>query len=109
LDSYRTVKRVYEWKPICTRPQGRPKLIWENDIKNDLKETKLNNWRICIQDRNRWKGIVERPSLSIHEVAAPDEGEEVILRCSFMCLNWRSCVFNIITELAILVLILILL
>jgi hypothetical protein len=54
------VKKAYEWKPISTRPQGRPKLRWENNIKNDLKEMKLNNWRICIQDRNRWKRLVEK-------------------------------------------------
>jgi hypothetical protein len=53
MDSDRTVKKVYEWKSISMRPQGRTKLRWENDIKNDLKEMKLNNWRICIQDRNK--------------------------------------------------------
>jgi hypothetical protein len=56
----RMVKKVYEWKPISTGPQGRQKLRWENDIKNDLKEMNLNNWRICIQDRNRWKRTVEK-------------------------------------------------
>jgi hypothetical protein len=42
MDNDRTVKKVYEWKPICKRPQGRPKLRRENDIKNDLKEIRLN-------------------------------------------------------------------
>jgi hypothetical protein len=28
------VKRVYKWKPILTRPLGRPKNGWENDIIN---------------------------------------------------------------------------
>jgi hypothetical protein len=60
MHSDRMVKKVCEWKPISTGPQGRPKLRWENNIKNDLKEMKLNNWRICIQDRNRWKTIVEK-------------------------------------------------
>jgi hypothetical protein len=23
-------------------------------------EMKLNDWRICIQDRNKWKGIVDK-------------------------------------------------
>jgi hypothetical protein len=60
MHSDRTVKKVYEWKPISTRPQGRPKLRWENDIKNDLKEMKLSNWRIFIQGRNKWEMIVEK-------------------------------------------------
>jgi hypothetical protein len=41
LDSDRMVKKVYECKQISTRPQGRPEVRWENDIKNDLKEMKL--------------------------------------------------------------------
>jgi hypothetical protein len=46
-------------------PQGRPKPRWENDIKNDLKEMKLNNWRICIQDRNKWKRVIEKTKKSL--------------------------------------------
>jgi hypothetical protein len=53
-------KKVCEWKTTSTRPQGRPKLRWENDIRNDLKGTEVNNWRICIQDRNKWRSIVEK-------------------------------------------------
>jgi hypothetical protein len=65
------VKKIYEWKPISTRPQGRLKLRWENYIKNDLKEMKLNNWRICIKDRKRWKRIVERAkTLNIRSCSA---------------------------------------
>jgi hypothetical protein len=54
------VKKDYKWKPTYTAPQSRPKLRWENDIRNDLKEMKVNNWRICIQDRNKWKRIGEK-------------------------------------------------
>jgi hypothetical protein len=60
MGSDRMVKKVYEWKPISTRSQGRPKLRRENDIKNDLKEMKLNNWKIYIQDRNKLKRIVDK-------------------------------------------------
>lgn len=35
--------------------QGRPNLRWESDIRNDLKEMEVNNWRICMQDINKWK------------------------------------------------------
>jgi hypothetical protein len=58
--SDRMVKKVYDWKSASTRPQGRPKFRRENDIKNDLKEMKLNDWRIRIQDRNKWERIVEK-------------------------------------------------
>ena len=31
------IKKLYEWKPIPTRLAGRPKIRWENDIKEDFK------------------------------------------------------------------------
>jgi hypothetical protein len=31
------------WKPITTRLAGRPKIRWENDIKEDLRIMKINN------------------------------------------------------------------
>jgi hypothetical protein len=51
----RMVKNVYKWKPMLTRPLGRPKNIWEGDIINDTKKMKIKNWTSCIQDRNEWK------------------------------------------------------
>jgi len=33
----RMVKKVYKWKPMSTRQQGRPKNIWEDDISSDIK------------------------------------------------------------------------
>jgi len=56
----RVVKRVYKWKPMLTRPLGRPKNRWEDDIINDMKKRKIKNWTSCIQDRNEWKLYVEK-------------------------------------------------
>jgi hypothetical protein len=53
------VKKVCKWKPILTRLLGRPKNIWEDDIRNDVKKLKIKNWTSCIQDRNNWKLYVE--------------------------------------------------
>jgi hypothetical protein len=47
----RMVKTVYE---------GRPQTRWENDIKNYLNTMKIYNWKDCIQDRHKWKKIVEK-------------------------------------------------
>jgi hypothetical protein len=56
----RMVQRVYKWKPMLTRPLGRPKNRWEDDIINDVKKLKIRNWTNCIQDRNKWKLYVEK-------------------------------------------------
>ena len=51
---------IYKWKPILTRPIGRPENRWEDDIRNDTKEMKMNNWTSHIQDSNNWILYVER-------------------------------------------------
>ena len=60
MQEERMVKRVYKWKPMLTRPLGRPKNRREDDIINDMKKLKIKNWTSCIQDRNKWKLYVEK-------------------------------------------------
>jgi len=45
---------------MLTRPLGRPKNRWEDDIRNDMKKLKIKNWTSCIQDRSKWKLYVEK-------------------------------------------------
>jgi hypothetical protein len=56
----RTVKRVYKWKTMLTRPPGRSENRWKDGIINDMKKLKIKNWTNCIQDRNKWKLYVEK-------------------------------------------------
>jgi capsule polysaccharide modification protein KpsS len=52
----RTVKKIFNWKPLTKRSQGR----WEDNIKQDICQMKIKNWIACIQDRGKWKEIVEK-------------------------------------------------
>ena len=54
------VKRIHKWKPFTGRPAGRPKSRWEDDVRNGLKKTKLMKWAEQVQDRLKWKDIVEK-------------------------------------------------
>ena len=54
------VKRINKWKIFTGKPAGRPKSRWEDDVRNDLKKTKLMNWAEKVQDRLKWKDIVEK-------------------------------------------------
>jgi hypothetical protein len=45
------VKKLHEWKTISERPAVRRKIGWQNDIKEDLRIMKINNWTKCIEDR----------------------------------------------------------
>jgi hypothetical protein len=44
------VKKVYEWTPMATRSLGRPKNRWEDDVKNDVKNMRINNSKDCIRN-----------------------------------------------------------
>jgi len=55
-----TVKRIHKCKPFAGGPDGRPKSRWEDDVRNDLNKMKLMNWAEQVQDRLKWKDIVER-------------------------------------------------
>jgi hypothetical protein len=56
-----TVKKIYKWQPYITRPVGRPKHRWDDDVRNDLK------WTEQAQDRHEWKKIVEKAK-TLHEL-----------------------------------------
>jgi hypothetical protein len=56
----RLVYKLFKWKPIASRSQGRPKNRWEDDVLNDIKQLGINDWRRCIHDRTKWKAIFEK-------------------------------------------------
>jgi len=53
------VKRIHKWKPFTGRPAGRPKSWWEDNVRNDVKKMELVKWAEQVQDRLKWKDIVE--------------------------------------------------
>jgi hypothetical protein len=72
----RIVKRVYKWKLMLTRPLGKPKKRWEDDVINNMKKLKIKNWTGCIQNRSKWKLCVRRLKLSKIKVVAPEKEEK---------------------------------
>jgi hypothetical protein len=60
----RMVKAIHSWKPFSKRPTIRPKTRWENDVKKDIQKLKVPNWRTLVQDRRRWKELVEKAKTS---------------------------------------------
>jgi hypothetical protein len=54
------VKKIFNWKPLTKRSQGRPNYRWEDDIKQDISQLKIQNWISCVQDRGKWKEVVEK-------------------------------------------------
>jgi len=62
----RTVKKIFKWKLLNKRSQGRPKYRWEDNIKEDICQIKIKNWIACVQDRGKWKDVVEKAKTFKH-------------------------------------------
>jgi hypothetical protein len=56
----RNACRILVGKPKGTRPLGRPRRRWLNNIKMDLRETGWDSmdWIDLAQDRDRWRAHV---------------------------------------------------
>jgi hypothetical protein len=51
MDPLRTVKKLTEWELCLSRPVGKPRLRWIDQVEEDLRKTKLRNWREKCKDR----------------------------------------------------------
>ena len=60
----RATKKIFKWNHLTTRPRGRPKYRWEDIIIQDLGQIKIKNWLTCVQDRAKWKDVVEKTKTS---------------------------------------------
>ena len=71
----RTVKKIFNWKPLTKRSQGRPKYRWEDNTEQDICQMKIKNWIACVQDRGKWKEVVEKAKNFNQEVQRLEEEE----------------------------------
>jgi len=61
----RTVKKIFNWEPLTKRSQGRPKYRWEDNIIQGICQMKIKNWITCVQDRGKWKEVVEKANFQL--------------------------------------------
>jgi hypothetical protein len=54
------IKKIYTCKPFTGSPAGRPKSRWEDDITNNMRRMQIVKWPEQVQDRPKWKVIVEK-------------------------------------------------
>jgi hypothetical protein len=40
-----------------TRPVGRPRQRWQEDVTEDLKKLKVKNWKEIAKDRRTWRDL----------------------------------------------------
>jgi hypothetical protein len=56
----RDVKKTYKWKLIASRPVGRQRFKWVDNVMRDIQAMKIVNWRRRAQGRNKWISVVEQ-------------------------------------------------
>jgi hypothetical protein len=69
----RDVKKLYKWKLIFSGSVGCPRIRWMDNVTKNIQAMKTVNWKRCVQDRNKWKSIVEQ--LETHRVVVPSMNE----------------------------------
>ena len=60
MEEGRSTFKILTGKPTGKRPLGRPRRIWEDNIRMDLEEIGINagNWVDSAQDRDYWRALV---------------------------------------------------
>ena len=48
---------------VCNKTKERPRVRWEEDVRNDLRKMGVNNWKQRTQERKQWKEIVEQAKI----------------------------------------------
>jgi len=60
IENTRTTRKITVWTPYKTRPVGRPRLRWMDQIEEDLKRMEIIGWRTKVKIRQEWNKIVEQ-------------------------------------------------
>jgi hypothetical protein len=60
MDQARPTRKRLDWKPMETRPIGRPRQRWQEDVMEDLKKQKVKNWKETAKDRRTWRDLTEK-------------------------------------------------
>jgi hypothetical protein len=43
-----------------TRPVGKPRQRWQEDVMEDLKKLKVKNWKEAAKDSRTWRDLAEK-------------------------------------------------
>jgi len=68
MSDTRTVKKIFNWKPLTKRSQGKHKYRWQDSNKQDICQMKIRNWISRIEGSG--KRSLRRPKLSTRKFSA---------------------------------------
>ena len=57
MDQARPTGKLLYRRPMGTRPVGRPRQRWQENVREDLKKLKVKNWKETAKDRRTWRDL----------------------------------------------------
>jgi hypothetical protein len=60
MDQARPTRKLLDWKPMGTRPVGRPRQRWQEDVTEDFKKLKAKKWKETAKERRTWRDLAEK-------------------------------------------------
>ena len=60
MDQTRPTTKLLDWRPVGTRPVGRPRQRRQGDVMEDLKNLKVKNWKETAKDKRTWRDLAEK-------------------------------------------------
>jgi hypothetical protein len=59
MDQGTPTRKLLDCKPVGTRPVGKPRQRWQEDVMEDLKKLKVKNCKEAAEDRT-WRDLAEK-------------------------------------------------
>jgi hypothetical protein len=59
MDLARPTRKLLVWRLMGTRPVGKPRQRWQEDVMEDLKKLKIKYWKETAKDRT-WRDLAEK-------------------------------------------------
>jgi len=75
MDQARTTRKLLNWKPMGTRPVGKPRQRWQEDVMEDLKKLKAKNWKEAAKDRRTSRDLAEENE-NPQRVVVPNDDDD---------------------------------
>jgi hypothetical protein len=60
MDPARPTSKLLDWKPMETRPVGKPRQRWHEEVMEDLNKLEVKNWKEAVKDRINWRDLDEK-------------------------------------------------
>jgi hypothetical protein len=60
MNNDRTLKNIFNTKPLVARSFGRPKLLWEDGVDQDMRILGVKNWKKVALKRDEWTELLRK-------------------------------------------------